>query len=142
MTKIRETAVKRKNTAVHRQEFYSMVQEDGQSTQQFLAKLRSKADQCTFQLACSSSLCNHTINSYSSVMVGDILTVGCYDKDIQGELLARSNTVKSLEKLELMQAMGSGKHARDELMQESRVTAQRSTHRRAKQQSSPHHNKP
>ena len=41
MEKIHKVAVKRKNTAVHRQEFYNMKQEEGQSAQQLLAKLRA-----------------------------------------------------------------------------------------------------
>ena len=97
MEKIHKVAVKGKNTAVHRQEFYNMKQEEGQSAQQFLAKLRAKADHCNFQLTCSSEDCSHNSNSYAPAMVADILTVGCYDQDIQGELLARSADVQSLQ---------------------------------------------
>ena len=68
-------------------------------------------------------------------MVADILTVGCYDQDIQGELLARSADVQSLEdKFELMQAMESGKRARNQLTVQSSVTVQRSAHRQSRQQ--------
>ena len=92
-----------------------MKQEEGQSAQQFLAKPRAKADHCNFQLTCSSEDCSHTSNSYAPAMVADILTVGCYDQDIQGELLARSADVQSLQdKFELMQAMESGKRARNQ----------------------------
>ena len=106
LSEIRNVAVKWKNTAVHRQEFYNTKQEDGQTTQQFLAKLKSKAEHCSFQLKCTSALCNHQLNSYTSSMVADILTVGCFDEDIQSELLARASSIKTLEeKLELMQAL-------------------------------------
>ena len=135
MEKIHKVAVKGKNTAVHRQEFYNMKQEEGQSAQQFLAKLRAKADHCNFQLTCSSEDCSHTSNSYAPAMVADILTVGCYDQDIQGELLARSADVQSLQdKFELMQAMESGKRARNQLTVQSSVTVQRSAHRQSRQQ--------
>ena len=135
MEKIHRVAVKGKNTAVHHQEFYNMKQEEGQSAQQFLAKLRAKADHCNFQLTCSSEDCSHTSNSYASAMVADILTVGCYDQDIQGELLAHSADVQSLEdKFELMQAMESGKRARNQLTVQSSVTVQRSAHRQSRQQ--------
>ena len=48
MEKIHKVAVKGKNTAVHRQEFYNMKQEEGQSAQQFLAKLRSQSRSLQF----------------------------------------------------------------------------------------------
>ena len=135
MEKIHKVAVKGKKIAVHRQEFYNMKQEEGQSAQQFLAKLRAKADHCNFQLTCSSEDCSHTSNSYAPAMVADVLTVGCYDQDIQGELLARSADVQSLQdKFELMQAMESGKRARNQLTVQSSVTVQRSAHRQSRQQ--------
>ena len=128
LQKIRQTAVKKKNTAIHRQEFYSMKQDQGQTTQQFLSMLKSKADHCNFQIECSSEACNHKINSYKSIMIADILTVGCADQDIQEELLVRSATTKTLEeKIELMQAMESGKSARTDINGHSSVQAQRST---------------
>lgn len=125
---IRKAAVKCKNTAVHRQEFYSMRQEEGQSAQQFLSKLKSKAEHCGFQLECSSEACNHKINTYKSAMIADILTVGYSDSEIQGELLAQSGTIKTLdEKFDLIQAMESGKSARNDLITYSSIKAQKST---------------
>ena len=68
-------------------------------------------------------------------MVADILTVGCYEQEIQGELLARSADVKSLDdKFKLMQAIESGKRARNQLTVQSSVTVQRSAHRQSRQQ--------
>ena len=62
-------------------------------------------------------------------MVADVLTVGCYDQDIQGELLARSADVKSLDdKFDLIQAMESGKRARNQVTVQSSVTVQQSAH--------------
>jgi len=139
MAKICEIAVIQKNTSVHRQEFYNMKQEEGQSAKQFLTKLRAKADHCDFRVSCSSADCNHKSNSYASEMIADILTAGCYDQDIQGELLARSAKVQSLEeKFDLMQALESGKKARQQLTLPSTVAAQRSNYKRSQQQKLQH----
>ena len=69
-------AVNGKNVAVHLQEFYVMHQAAGQSAQQFLAKLKAKAEHCNFQIKCSSSNCGNNMNLYASGMIADILTVG------------------------------------------------------------------
>ena len=54
LEEIKQLAVQGKNNAVHPQEFYSISQNEGQPVQKFLAKLRSKAEQCSFKLKCSS----------------------------------------------------------------------------------------
>ena len=106
LASIKRLAVKGKNVAVHRQEFYDMQQAPGQSVQHFVAKLKAKAEQCHFQLKCSSSQCNHEVNSYATAMVADQLTVGLTDKDIQGEVLAKHSQLKTFEeKFDLIQAL-------------------------------------
>ena len=132
MEKICLLAVQSKNVAVHRQEFYHMHQEDGQTAQQFIAKLKAKSEHCSFVVKCPSGLCSNTKISYALPMVADILTVGCYDKDIQGELLAKSATVRTLEeKFQLVQALESGIQAKRDLGSESSVTAQRSSYKKS-----------
>ena len=69
------------------------------------------------------------------LLIVDILTVGCYDKDIQGELLAHSLDRKTTdEKFELMHSLESSKRARNELLGESTVNAQKSSYHRTHKQ--------
>ena len=131
--KVKGLAVKGKNMAVHRQEFYAMQQAPSQPIQQFVAKLRAKAEHCSFQLKCSSPNCNNTTNSYMASMVADQMTVGCYDKDIQGEVLAKHSQITTFdEKFDLIQALEDGKRAKQQLGSESSLAAQRSTYQRGR----------
>ena len=124
---IRKIAVKGKNIAVHRHEFYAMAQAPGQPIQQFVAKLKSKAEHCHFQLNCSSNQCNQS-NSYVMAMVGDQVTIGLYDKSIQGEILAKHSQLKTFEsKFDLIQAMEDGNRAKEQLSSESSIAAQQPT---------------
>ena len=67
-------------------------------------------------------------------MMADILTVGYYDQDIKGELLARSVDGKSLDdKFDLMQVLECGKRARNQLTSQSSVIVQRSAHQQSQQ---------
>ena len=54
LAKIKSLAVKGKNKAVHRKEFYSMVQAPGEPIQTFVGKLKSKAAHCSFTFKCTS----------------------------------------------------------------------------------------
>jgi len=127
---MQELAVKGKNVAVHRQEFYSIQQSPGQPIQQFVAKLRAKAEHCNFRLECSKAGCK-TNNSYATEMITDQMVVGLYDKDIQGEVLAKHATSKGFQaKYDLIQALEEGKRAKEQLSTESNVTSQRSSYRR------------
>ena len=116
LASIKRLAVKGKNVAVHRQEFNDMQQAPGQAVQHFVAKLKAKAEQCHFRLKCSSSQCNHEVNSYATAMVANqllLLTVGLTDKDIQGEVLAKHSQLKTFEeKFDLIQALEDGKQAK------------------------------
>jgi hypothetical protein len=87
-SQIKKIAVKGKNVAVHRQEFYSLHQEPGQPIQQFVAKLKAKAEQCNFTTNCSSELCTHASISYAPSMVADQMTAMTYPA-VSG---TRSNT--------------------------------------------------
>ena len=129
LASIKRLAVKGKNVAVHRQEFYGMQQAPGQSVQHFVAKLKAKAEQCHFQLKCSSSQCRHEVNSYATAMVADQLTVGLTDKDIQGEVLAKHSQLKTFEeKFDLIQVLEDGKHAKEQLSNESSLSMQKSSY--------------
>ena len=129
---IKKLAVRGKNTAVHRNEFYAMRQASGQTIQQFVAKLRAKAEHCNFTMKCSSTACD-VVNNFSASMVSDRMIVGCYDDDIQNEVLAKYGQLGTFdEKFSLMQALESGKNAKTQLGGESSVAAQKSSYQRDK----------
>ena len=125
---IKNIAVKGKNTAVHRQEFYGMAQVAEQPIQAFVGQLRSKAMQCDFTTKCTSSGCSQNV-SYSEAMVSDQMIVGLYDKDCQADVLARNQTLKTFnEKFHWIQVHEEGKRT-------SSISAHKSTYQQAKKRS-------
>ena len=125
---MRKLAVRGKNKAVHRQEFYMLTQDPGTPAQQFVAQLRSKAEHCDFQMLCSS--CNQSV-SYATAMITDQMTVGLNDKDVQGEILAKDSQLHNFDdKFNLILAYEDGKRAKDQLGSESSVAAQSAYHKR------------
>jgi hypothetical protein len=127
LEKIKTLAIKGKNKAVHRQEFYAMSQAPGQPIQAFIAKLRSKAEHCQFTFKCVSAACNRQTNSYAESMVADQMVVGCCDKDIQGEILAKDAQLTTFqEKFDLIQALEEGKRAKLQLGAESALATHKS----------------
>ena len=131
LEKIKSLAIKGKNKAVHRQEFYAMSQSPGQPIQAFVAQLRSKAEPCQFTFKCISNACDHQLNSYTEAMVCDQMVVGCCDSDIQEETLAKDSQLPTLQdKFDLIQAREEGKRARSQLCSDSSITTQKSQYRR------------
>ena len=132
LTHIRSAAVQGKNKAVHRQEFYTIVQAAGQPCHAFVAKLRGKAAQCGFSMRCPNPDCQQT-NCYAEAMVSDQMVVGAADRDVQGELLARDTQLPSFkDKFELFQSLERGKIATSQLSAPSSLAAHKSDYRRAK----------
>ena len=141
LTHIQQVAVKGKNTAVHRQEFYSMMQSPDEPIQTFVGKLRAKAAHCHFRTTCSNTSCKADI-SYSDSMVTDQMIVGLYDKDCQGDVLAKDITLKSFqEKFDLIQAHEEGKRAQN-LLNTSSVAAHKSAYQRSKRFMEPTDSRP
>lgn len=116
LTAIRQCAVRGKSVAVHRHEFYSARQAHGQHLHEYVAGLRAKAEQCQFVTKCpNTAVCTQTV-SYAADMVSDQMVIGCYDTDIQGEILSKSSTLTTFQlKFDAMQALETGKEARNEL---------------------------
>ena len=125
---IRRLAVKGKNKAVHRQEFYALHQQPGTPAHQYVAQLRAKAEHCSFTVKCTN--CNESI-SYANPMISDQLTVGLADKDIQGEILAKDGQLKTFdEKLDAVQALEDGKRAREQLCPDTTLAVHKSTYQK------------
>lgn len=135
LKKIKTLAVKGSNKAVHRKQFYAMLQDQGQPVQAYVAKLRGKADHCQFVLKCSSEACNHQVNSYAESMVEDQMVTGCADPDIQEEVLAKDAQLTSFQaKFDLIQALEEGKHAKKQLSTESTLAAHKSQYQKQRWQ--------
>ena len=131
---IKNIAVKGKNTAVHRQEFYGMAQVAEQPIQAFVGQLRSKAVQYDFTTKCTSSRCSQNV-SYSDAMVSDQMIVGLYNKVCQADVLARNQTLKTFdEKFHWIQAHEEGKGVQSHLNTSS-ISAHKSTYQQAKKRS-------
>ena len=112
---IHQVAVQGKNTAVHRQEFYSLSQSPDEPIQAFVGRLHAKAAHCKFSCKCPNPTCNKNV-SYSDAMVTDQMIVGVYGKDSQGEVLAKDASLPSFtEKFDLLQALGEGKRTQTHL---------------------------
>ena len=62
LKKIQETAVIGKNKAVHRKEFYELVQAPDELLNRYVAKLKAKAHRCNFTMECTSTACNQIID--------------------------------------------------------------------------------
>lgn len=111
---IKAIAVQGRNTAVHRQEFYSLRQDDGQSGSAFVTQLKGKAAQCSFAVPCPH--CSRPV-SYQDSMVADQMIVGARDSDIQCELMARDSSLTTFsEKYQLFQSLEKGKVATSQLL--------------------------
>ena len=69
LTFIKSVAVKGMHKEVHRQTFHSMRQSEGESITHFLARLKSQANFCSFQVQCPNTPdCNQNV-SYSEDMI-------------------------------------------------------------------------
>ena len=135
LEKIKTLAVKGSNKAVHRKQFYAMLQDQGQPVQAYVAKLRGKADHCQFVLKCSSEACNHQVNSYAESMVEDQMVTGCADPDIQEEVLAKDAQLTNFQaKFDLIQALEEGKHAKKQLSSESTLAVHKSQYQKQRGQ--------
>ena len=113
---IEKVAVKAKNTAVHRQEFYSMSQAPDETILSFVSRLRSKASHCCFATECT---CKAAV-SYAVEMITDQMIVGLSDSDCQAEILAKGDTLKTFDnKYDYIVATEKGRLAQTSLTSSS-----------------------
>lgn len=109
---IKDIAVERKNISVHRQEFYGMQQLRDEPIRLFVGRLQSKASHCNFKIKCS---CENDL-SYAESIVADQLIVGLYNKETQGEVLAKHSTLTKMKlKFEYISAIEQGQQAQKSL---------------------------
>ena len=93
LLKIKQTAVIRKNKAVHRKEFYEIVQAPDEQLNRFVAKLKAKAERCNFTMTCTQVI------NYGEKMLKDQMTTGLYDKDVQQEVIAKDKSLTKFDEV-------------------------------------------
>ena len=126
-----QMAVKGKNTAVHRHEFYSIAQSAEEPIQSFVGKLRKKASLCHFVTTCLNADCETDI-FYNEAMITDQMVVGLYDKECQGEVLSKDIILSTFDmKFDLIQALEAGRQA-ESLLNTSAVSAHHSAYKKEK----------
>ena len=87
---IEEIVTVRSNPAVHRKAFAELIQEESQSVKSYVVRLRSAASDCAFQ--CPG--CQHDL---SSINIKDQLIRGLNNSNLQAEVLAKTNQLKTLD---------------------------------------------
>ena len=93
---IKKLAVQDTNRLVNRSNLWNMKQERGQPITTYISKLRGQAAICDYSLKCIK--CNK-VNDYSQDIVTDQLIRGLANNDIQQELLAQGDTLRTHEQI-------------------------------------------
>ena len=97
LNQIRLITVKGTHKEVHRQQFHSMKQQEGELVTHFLARLRGKAKFCDFRIRCPNvTNCGQQI-SYSDDMVAGQMVAGLANSEHQSRVLAEAATLTTLE---------------------------------------------
>ena len=97
LQQVRLVAVKGLHKEVHRQNFYSMRQKEGESITHFLARLRAQAKFCEFTVSCPNKVnCGRQVN-YSGDMVAGQMIAGLVNMEHQNRVLAEAATLTTLE---------------------------------------------
>ena len=107
MTHIRAVAVKGTHKEVHRMNFAKLTQMEGETITQFVARLKSQAALCQFNVTCSAHTPPTPI-SYADEMVTQQLIAGLRNQQHQSRVLAEASTLTTLAaKIERLQCLES-----------------------------------
>ena len=93
---IKSVAVQGSHKEVHRQRFQALKQDEGQLVTSYLAKLKSQAKLCDFNVTCTNPMCLRSV-SYSTNMVAGQLIAGLYNADHQAKVLAEAASLTTLQ---------------------------------------------
>ena len=97
LAKIRSVAVSTLHKEVHRQVFKDIVQIEGESYTQYMARLRSKAQLCEFS-ASTKCVCGNDVSvNYADDAIAAQLIAGVTNTTHQSKVLAEASTRKSLK---------------------------------------------
>ena len=87
---IEQLVTKRVNPAVHRMNFQKVMQQETESIQEFVVRLRSAAVDCEFECpSCQADIAH--------VSIKDQFISGLHNEVLQTDILAKANQLKSLE---------------------------------------------
>ena len=99
---IKAIAVKGLHKEVHRMNFSKLKQSDGESVTHYVARLKSQASLCMFNVKCS---CDQNV-SYAEEMVSQQLVTGLRDHEHQSKALSEATTLTTLQlKVERLQGL-------------------------------------
>ena len=86
---IKDKVTKHSNPAVYRMKFHNIIQEEGQTCEDFISKLRIAAVDCQFE-------CSKCKNDESDARLRDQFIQGLSNSSLQTDILAKANTLKEL----------------------------------------------
>ncbi len=93
---IKAVAVKHTHKEVHRMGFDQLVQGDGESVIQYVARLKSKAFLCQFDIECCACHSQER-QSYAEDMIATRLTSGLRNQEHKRKVLAEAETLTTLD---------------------------------------------
>ena len=115
---IKSVAVKTVHKEVHRMAFNKMIQNQAESVTNYVARLRSKAFLCKFEVECPCTPAATV--SYADEMVAQRLVAGLSNADHQRKILSEAATLPTLaEKIERLQVLETTEASSIELHQTS-----------------------
>lgn len=107
LTHIQSVAVKGTHKEVHRMNFSKLKQMDGETITQFVARLKSQAALCQFNVTCTDHVPPISI-SFADEMVTQRLIAGLGNEQHQSRVLAEASTLTTLAtKIERLQCLES-----------------------------------
>ena len=93
---IKSIAVKVVHKEVHRMEFHSLIQDQGEPVTQWVARLRAKAFLCGFEIPCTSCTPHQTI-SYAEEEISQRLIAGLCNQEHQRRVLSEASSLTTLD---------------------------------------------
>ena len=93
---IKSIAVKVVHKEVHRMEFHSLVQDQGEPVTQWVARLKAKAFLCDFEIPCTSCTPHRRI-SYAEEEISQRLIAGLCNQEHQRRVLSEASSLTTLE---------------------------------------------
>ena len=95
LSHVKSVAVKTVHKEVHRMAFNKMSQNHGESVTNYVARLKSKAFLCRFEVACPS--CDPSTVSYADEMVAQRLIAGLSNAEYQRKILSEAASLSTLD---------------------------------------------
>ena len=126
---IKSVAVRNVHVEVHRRNFNTMTQNDGESITSYVARLRSQAVLCVYRKKCPCAVPADV--SFADEMVSQRLIAGLANQEHQRRLLSEAGTLKTLnDKIERLRVLETTEESTNVLHGESKSAVAKSTYKR------------